>query len=123
MLCVNACMRADRERAAGYYSEMPFAAAQVLVEVPYLLAQAVLFSAISYPMVHFEANPGPSLSPTPICRLIGGYLFSYSSSSRTALTDTPESVLYRDLDTRDYVRNLADSRTRSLHPPAVSSSP
>ena len=39
-----------------YYSEMPFAAAQVLVEVPYLLAQAVLFSAISYPMVHFEAT-------------------------------------------------------------------
>ena len=55
---VNACVRADRERAAGYYSEMPFAAAQVLVEVPYLLAQAILFSAISYPMVHFEANPG-----------------------------------------------------------------
>ena len=27
-------------------------------EVPYLLAQAILFSAISYPMVHFEANPG-----------------------------------------------------------------
>ena len=51
-------MCADRERAAGYYSEMPFAAAQVLVEVPYLLAQAVLFSVISYWMVHFEANPG-----------------------------------------------------------------
>ncbi|CAK0784036.1 hypothetical protein CVIRNUC_007239 [Coccomyxa viridis] len=47
-----------RERAAGYYAEMPFAAAQVLVEVPYLLAQAVLFSAISYWMVHFEADPG-----------------------------------------------------------------
>ena len=41
---------------------MPFAAAQVLVEVPYLLAQAILFSVISYPMVHFEANPGQSLS-------------------------------------------------------------
>ena len=48
----------NRERAAGYYPEMPFAAAQVLVEVPYLLAQAILFSAISYPMVHFEADPG-----------------------------------------------------------------
>ena len=45
---------------------MPFAAAQVLVEVPYLLAQAVLFSCISYWMVHFEADPGdcPSL-PSP----------------------------------------------------------
>ena len=57
-------MRADRERAAGYYSEMPFAAAQVLVEVPYLLAQAVLFSIISYWMVHFEADPGDPLKPT-----------------------------------------------------------
>ena len=61
-------MDADRERAAGYYAEMPFAAAQVLVEVPYLLAQAVLFSAISYWMVHFEADPGdcPPL-PSPSC--------------------------------------------------------
>ena len=32
--------------------------AQVLVEVPYLLAQAVLFSSVSYWMVHFEADPG-----------------------------------------------------------------
>ena len=32
--------------------------AQVLVEVPYLLAQAVLFSVISYWMVQFEASPG-----------------------------------------------------------------
>ena len=57
---------ADRERAAGYYAEMPFAAAQVLVEVPYLLAQAVLFSAISYWMVHFEADPGDCLPlPSP----------------------------------------------------------
>jgi hypothetical protein len=31
---------------------------QVLVEVPYLLAQAVLFSVISYWMVQFEASPG-----------------------------------------------------------------
>ena len=28
------------------------------MEVPYLLAQAVLFSSISYWMVHFEADPG-----------------------------------------------------------------
>ena len=32
--------------------------AQVLVEVPYLLVQAVLFSVISYWMVQFEASPG-----------------------------------------------------------------
>lgn len=91
MLCVNACMRADRERAAGYYSEMPFAAAQVLVEVPYLLAQAILFSAISYPMVHFEANPGQSLSRSSMqahCELS----FSCSLSNRMALIDKPLKV-------------------------------
>ena len=42
----SVCVGADRERAAGYYSEISFAVAQVLVEVPYLLAQAVLFSVI-----------------------------------------------------------------------------
>ena len=69
---------ADRERAAGYYAEMPFAAAQVLVEVPYLLVQAVLFSCISYWMVQFEADPGdcpplPSLSHLrPLLANLGG---------------------------------------------------
>jgi hypothetical protein len=33
-----------RERAAGYYSEYPFALAQAVVEIPYLLVQAALYS-------------------------------------------------------------------------------
>ena len=32
-----------RERAAGYYAAYPFAAAQALIELPYLLCQAILF--------------------------------------------------------------------------------
>ncbi|EIE18194.1 putative pleiotropic drug resistance protein 3 [Coccomyxa subellipsoidea C-169] len=45
-----------RERAAGYYSELPFALAQTLVEVPYLLVQTVLYSCITYFMIYFEIN-------------------------------------------------------------------
>lgn len=52
-----------RERAAGMYSELPFASAQCLVEVPYNLAQALLFSAISYFMLGFDHNAGDSLGP------------------------------------------------------------
>ncbi|KAK9916362.1 hypothetical protein WJX75_001804 [Coccomyxa subellipsoidea] len=43
-----------RERAAGMYSELPFASAQCLIEVPYNLAQALLFSCISYFMLGFD---------------------------------------------------------------------
>ncbi|BDA51445.1 ABC transporter G family member 36 [Coccomyxa sp. Obi] len=47
-----------RERAAGYYSEYPFAAAQAIVELPYLLVQSCLFSVTTYFMVYFEMNAG-----------------------------------------------------------------
>ena len=50
-----------RERAAGMYSELPFASAQCLIEVPYNLAQALLFSAISYFMLGFDHDAGESL--------------------------------------------------------------
>ncbi len=47
-----------RERAAGMYSELPFGAAQCLIEVPYNLAQAMLFSCISYFMLGFDHTAG-----------------------------------------------------------------
>ena len=40
------------------------------MEVPYLLAQAVLFSVISYWMVHFEADPGQAIHPHDLQRRI-----------------------------------------------------
>ena len=49
-----------RERAAGMYSELPFASAQCLIEVPYNLAQALLFSCISYFMLGFDHTVGES---------------------------------------------------------------
>ncbi|GAB2274463.1 ABC transporter G member 31 [Dionaea muscipula] len=43
-----------REKAAGMYSPLPFAAAQGLVEVPYIALQTLMFSFITYPMIDFE---------------------------------------------------------------------
>ncbi|XP_022752647.1 ABC transporter G family member 31 isoform X2 [Durio zibethinus] len=43
-----------RERAAGMYAPTPYAAAQGLVEVPYIAVQAILFGAITYFMINFE---------------------------------------------------------------------
>ncbi|KAJ0755446.1 putative ABC-2 type transporter [Helianthus annuus] len=43
-----------RERAAGMYSALPYAFAQVLVEIPYVLAQTVVYSVIVYSMIGFE---------------------------------------------------------------------
>ncbi|EEF35084.1 ATP-binding cassette transporter, putative [Ricinus communis] len=43
-----------RERAAGMYSALPYAYAQVLVEIPYIFAQAVVYGLLTYSMIGFE---------------------------------------------------------------------
>ncbi|XP_057725148.1 pleiotropic drug resistance protein 1-like isoform X2 [Arachis stenosperma] len=43
-----------RERAAGMYSAFPYAFAQVLIELPYILAQAVTYGLIVYAMIGFD---------------------------------------------------------------------
>ncbi|XP_076922113.1 pleiotropic drug resistance protein 1-like [Bidens hawaiensis] len=43
-----------RERAAGMYSALPYAFAQVLVEIPYVLAQTGVYGTIVYAMIGFE---------------------------------------------------------------------
>ncbi|KAG4972536.1 hypothetical protein JHK85_038957 [Glycine max] len=43
-----------RERAAGMYSALPYAIAQVISEIPYLFVQTICFSFIVYAMVSFE---------------------------------------------------------------------
>ncbi|KAK4267500.1 hypothetical protein QN277_024273 [Acacia crassicarpa] len=43
-----------RERAAGMYSALPYAFAQVIIELPYILVQAVTYGAIVYAMIGFE---------------------------------------------------------------------
>ncbi|KAL2332415.1 hypothetical protein Fmac_019996 [Flemingia macrophylla] len=43
-----------REKAAGMYSALPYAFAQILVELPYVLAQAVTYGVIVYAMIGFD---------------------------------------------------------------------
>ncbi|XP_057537389.1 ABC transporter G family member 32 isoform X1 [Amaranthus tricolor] len=43
-----------RERAAGLYSALPFAFAQVAIEFPYLLGQTIIYAVIFYAMASFE---------------------------------------------------------------------
>ncbi|XP_077211717.1 pleiotropic drug resistance protein 1-like [Tasmannia lanceolata] len=43
-----------RERAAGMYSALPYAFGQVMIEIPYVLAQAVVYGFIVYAMIGFE---------------------------------------------------------------------
>ncbi|CAM8997380.1 unnamed protein product [Rhodiola kirilowii] len=43
-----------REKAAGMYSALPYAFAQVLIEVPYIFCQAVVYGLIVYAMIGFE---------------------------------------------------------------------
>ncbi|PWZ09069.1 ABC transporter G family member 36 [Zea mays] len=43
-----------RERAAGMYSAFPYAFGQVVIELPYALAQDILYAVIVYSMIGFE---------------------------------------------------------------------
>ncbi|KAG6770690.1 hypothetical protein POTOM_026379 [Populus tomentosa] len=43
-----------RERAAGMYSALPYAFAQVMIEIPYTLVQAFIYGVIVYSMIGFE---------------------------------------------------------------------
>ncbi|KAK3426679.1 hypothetical protein EUGRSUZ_F03073 [Eucalyptus grandis] len=43
-----------RERAAGMYAALPYAVAQVVVEIPYVLVQSALYSVIIYGMMSFQ---------------------------------------------------------------------
>ncbi|CAN1169187.1 Pleiotropic drug resistance protein 1 [Linum perenne] len=43
-----------RERAAGMYSELPYAFGQVMIEIPYVLVQTLVYGVIVYAMIGFE---------------------------------------------------------------------
>ncbi|KAK4412483.1 ABC transporter G family member 31 [Sesamum alatum] len=47
-----------REKAAGMYSPFPFAFAQGLVEIPYIMVQTILYGIITYFMINFERTVG-----------------------------------------------------------------
>ncbi|KAG0571017.1 hypothetical protein KC19_6G205500 [Ceratodon purpureus] len=43
-----------REKAAGLYSAMPYALGQMLVEIPYVFVQVLVYACITYSMIGFE---------------------------------------------------------------------
>ncbi|KAK9141589.1 hypothetical protein Syun_010989 [Stephania yunnanensis] len=43
-----------RERAAGMYSALPYAFGQVMIEIPYIFIQALIYGVIVYAMIGFE---------------------------------------------------------------------
>ncbi|KAJ7297517.1 hypothetical protein O6H91_Y051600 [Diphasiastrum complanatum] len=43
-----------REKATGMYSALPYAFAQVLIELPYVLLQAIVYALVVYSMVNFQ---------------------------------------------------------------------
>ncbi|KAK8467132.1 hypothetical protein PHAVU_008G261600 [Phaseolus vulgaris] len=47
-----------REKAAGMYSPLAYAAAQGMIEVPYIFVQTIVFGIITYFMINFERTPG-----------------------------------------------------------------
>ncbi|RHN67618.1 putative iron-chelate-transporting ATPase [Medicago truncatula] len=50
-----------REKAAGMYSPIAYAAAQGLVEIPYQFVQTIIYGVITYFMMGFENNVGKFL--------------------------------------------------------------
>ncbi|XP_020230451.1 ABC transporter G family member 31, partial [Cajanus cajan] len=47
-----------REKAAGMFSPIAYAAAQGLVEIPYIAVQTIIFGIITYFMINFERTAG-----------------------------------------------------------------
>ncbi|XP_061353915.1 pleiotropic drug resistance protein 1-like isoform X2 [Gastrolobium bilobum] len=47
-----------RERSAGMYSALPYALAQVIIELPYVFAQSATYGVIVYAMIGFEWTAG-----------------------------------------------------------------
>lgn len=59
-----------REHAAGVYSSVPYSVAEVLVEIPYLIAQSMIYSLLVYWWVRPERELQPAgFSPLLLCQL------------------------------------------------------
>ncbi|WJX16311.1 transcription factor [Trifolium repens] len=59
-----------RERAAGMYSALPYALAQVIIELPHILVQALVYGIIVYVMMGFERT---------VVKLLWNLFFTYFS--------------------------------------------
>ncbi|KAG0526217.1 hypothetical protein BDA96_06G126400 [Sorghum bicolor] len=78
-----------RERAARMYSSFPYAAAQGLVEVPYIAVQALIFGLITYFMINYERDIGKLLLYLVFLFLTFTY-FTFYGMVAVGLTQTQE---------------------------------
>lgn len=77
-----------REKAAGMYSPLPYAAAQGLVEIPYILMQTLIFGIISYLMINFERTADKFFLYLVFMFLTFSY-FTFYGMMAVGLTPTP----------------------------------
>lgn len=71
-----------RERAASMYAVLPFGIATGVVELPYLITQALIFVPIAYFMIGFDGSAEPLVLYIIIfTESIGMYTFMVSSHS------------------------------------------
>ncbi|KAI3971816.1 hypothetical protein MKW92_043715 [Papaver armeniacum] len=80
-----------RERAAGMYSALPYAMAQVVVEIPYAFVQAIYFSVIAYAMLGFEWTATKFLWFFFITFLTFLY-FTYYGMMSVSITPNPQTA-------------------------------
>ncbi|CAN1807333.1 ABC transporter G family member 40 [Linum perenne] len=69
-----------RERAAGMYSALPYAYAQVLIELPYVFIQTVMFGLVTYAMIGFDFYGMMTVAVTPnyhIAAIISSFFYSF----------------------------------------------
>ncbi|CAK9227174.1 unnamed protein product [Sphagnum troendelagicum] len=74
-----------REKAAGMYSPLPYAFAQVVIEIPYVFVQTLVYTLITYAMLFFEWTATKFLwyFYCVFCLIIG---FAYYGMMMVALT-------------------------------------
>ncbi|KAG2591321.1 ABC transporter G family member 38-like [Panicum virgatum] len=78
-----------RERAAGMYSAIPYALSQVVVEIPYVFVETVIYSLIVYSMMSFQWTPAKFFWFFYISFLTFLY-FTYYGMMSVAITPNPQ---------------------------------
>ncbi|GAA0158882.1 ATP-binding cassette [Lithospermum erythrorhizon] len=78
-----------RERAAGLYSALPYAMAQVIVEIPYVFVQTAYYTVIVYAMMMFEWTAAKFLWFYFVTFFTFLY-FSYYGMMAVSLTPNPQ---------------------------------
>eukprot|EP00271_Cylindrocystis_brebissonii_P020897 TRINITY_DN71_c0_g1_i2.p1 TRINITY_DN71_c0_g1~~TRINITY_DN71_c0_g1_i2.p1 ORF type:complete len:1380 (-),score=255.02 TRINITY_DN71_c0_g1_i2:202-4341(-) len=81
-----------RERAAGMYSPLPYTLAQVVLEIPFLLIQTIIYSVITYSLIQFEWTATKFLFYVLFQFLTFAY-YSFYGMMAMAISPTPPLAL------------------------------